>query len=343
MKYTFSEKELTTPAAPPPPRLPHRAGPSGPRPGGGGWKWFLAVLAVAVAAGCVVWRCRVRTDRDALTRTCGAVPEKETAPKNVTLTKDTARRIAEYLTPSDAEMEQLYRMVVNTPFVAENLQYRDKLKDIPFLYVATNDTVNALAGVHVTEKGNEKEIGFHTVFFGGAARYARLVGLAAALEEAGNKDIFKTFVEAMPKRFCARCPEEDCVAFIAANGLAKAATDEKIRMRAVSFSSGTIVSILAHECGHHAFGHLLNTSKKKNLEINRNQEREADSFASSVISASPFGEYVFAGTLFWHYALAVQADGDSDLASTHPLSKERFKNFLQANAEKTAALGIKLE
>ncbi len=62
-----------------------------------------------------------------------------------------------------------------------------------------------------------------------------------------------------------------------------------------------------------------------------------------MISASPFGEYVFAGTLLWHYALAVQADGESDLASTHPLSKERFKNFVRQNAEKAAAMGIKLE
>ena len=119
--------------------------------------------------------------------------------------------------------------------------------------------------------------------------------------------------------------------------------DKQIRLKAISYSSGTIVSVLAHESGHHALGHLLSFSEKTNLEIDRNQEREADSFASSVISASPFGEYIFAGTLFWHYAVAVQADGASDEGSNHPLSRERFENFVRANAEKAAALGITLK
>lgn len=254
----------------------------------------------------------------------------------------TVAQVKAYLTPSDAEMDQLYSYVVNSPFVAENLQYRDRLKDIPFIYTPTNDTVNAAAGRRIVEKDGKKGLAFHTVFYGGAARYARLVGLAAALQDAGHKDMLKKFVAAMPRSFCARCNDDDCVRFIAENGLGAAFADEKIRQKALSYSSGTIVSVLAHECGHHALGHLLGFSEKRNLEIDRNQEREADSFASSIISASPFGEYIFAGTLFWHYAVAVQADRDSDAASNHPLSKERFENFVRANAEKAAAMGIVL-
>ena len=255
----------------------------------------------------------------------------------------TPEQIKEYLTPSEAEMEQLYRYVVTAPFVVENLQYSDRLKGIPFVYIATNDVVNAAAGRRLVEKDGKKGLAFHTVFFGGAARYARLVGLAAALQDAGHKDMLKNFVAAMPRRFCARCAEEECVEFISANGLSAALADEKIRQKAKSYSSGTIVSVLAHECGHHALGHLLSFPEKANLEIDRNQEREADSFASSVISASPFGEYIFAGTLFWHYAVAMQSDGASDLERNHPLSRERFENFVRANAEKAAAMGITLK
>ena len=155
--------------------------------------------------------------------------------------------------------------------------------------------------------------------------------------------MLKKFVTAMPRSFCARCNDDDCVKFISENGLGVAFADEKIRQKAISYSSGTIVSVLAHECGHHALGHLLGFSEKRNLEIDRNQEREADSFASSIISASPFGEYIFAGTLFWHYAVAMQVDGVTDAASNHPLSKERFENFVRANAEKAAAMGIVLK
>lgn len=257
--------------------------------------------------------------------------------------KVTVEQVKTYLTPSEAEMTQLYRYVVNAPFVTENLQYSSRLKDIPFLYVATNDIVNAAAGRRIVEKDGQKGLAFHTVFYGGAARYARLVGLAAALQDAGHKDMLKKFVAAMPRSFCGRCNADDCVKFIAENGLGPAFADDKILQRAVSFSSGTIVSVLAHECGHHALGHLLGFSEKRNLEIDRNQEREADSFASSVISASPFGEYIFAGTLFWHYAVAMQSDSDSDVKRSHPLSRERFENFVRANAEKASAMGITLD
>ena len=304
------------------------------------WTWLVLLLL----AGVCVWlgyrpamEWLGRADATTLSNGEPSPGDKLAKEESVNVTP---AQIKAYLTPSDAEMRQLYRYVVNAPFVTENVQYSGRLKDIPFVYIATNDAVNAAAGRRIVEKDGKKDLAFHTVFFGGAARYARLVGLAAALQDAGHKDMLKKFVAAMPPRFCARCAEGECVEFISANGLASAVADEKIRQKAVSYSSGTIVSVLAHECGHNALGHLLSFSEKTNLEIDRNQEREADSFASSIISASPFGEYIFAGTLFWHYAVAMQGDGDSDARSNHPLSKERFENFVRANAKKAAAMGI---
>ena len=321
-----------------------RDGVPPPRRRGGGWGWLVALLLAVLIAG--VSLCRPTGERSGETAVAtmpvGGVPSADGKLAKEAAVEVTPAQIRAYVTPSDAEIEQLYRYVVTAPFVTENLQYSDRLKGIPFVYVATNDVVNAVAGRRFVEKDGKKSLAFHTMFFGGAARYARLVGLAAALQDAGHKEMLKKFVDAMPRRFCARCAEDDCVEFISANGLASAIADEKIRQRAISYSSGTIVSVLAHECGHHALGHLLSFSEKTNLEIDRNQEREADSFASSVISASPFGEYIFAGTLFWHYAVAMQADADSDLASNHPLSRERFENFVRANAEKAAAMGITL-
>ena len=311
---------------------------------GGALKWIVLLLVLCGAAWfayepVMKWL----GEKDASTASSPSDPASN-GDKNAkdAEVKVTVEQIKAYLTPSEAEMEQLYSYIVSAPFVAENLQYSKRLKGIPFIYMATNDIVNAVSGRRVVEKGGKKDLAFHTVFFGGAARYARLAGLAAALQDAGHKDMLSKFVSAMPRKFCARCTEDECVAFIAKNGLAPAIVDEKIRQRAVSYSSGTIVSVLAHECGHHSLGHLLAFREKANLEIDRNEEREADSFASSVISASPFGEYIFAGTLFWHYAMAMQGDADSDLASNHPLSRERFENFVRANAEKAAAMGITL-
>ncbi len=309
------------------------------------WVWIVILLAAAGIGGWFAYTAALerqgRTTPPVLSPGDATDGDGKLAKEGAA--KVTPEQIKAYLTPSEAEMEQLYRYVVTAPFVAENLQYSERLKGIPFVYIATNDVVNAAAGRRLVEKDGKKGLAFHTVFYGGAARYARLVGLAAALQDAGHKDMLSKFVAAMPRRFCARCGEEACVSFIIENGLAAAVADEQIRLKAVSYSSGTIVSVLAHESGHHALGHLLSFPEKANLEIDRNQEREADSFASSVISASPFGEYIFAGTLFWHYAVAVQADGDSDEGSNHPLSRERFENFVCANAEKAAALGIKLK
>ena len=252
-------------------------------------------------------------------------------------------QLKEYLTPSEAEMIQMYGYVVQAPFVIENLQYRDRIGNADFAYVATNDVVNAFAGRRIVEQDGKKSLAFHTVFLGGAARYARMVGLAAAAQDAGNNGLLQKFIANIPPYMCAECGEKNAMAYLRRSGVADFLSDAAVRQRAISYSSGTIVSALAHESGHHALGHLLSTSEKTNLEIDRNQEREADSFASSVISASPFGEYIFAGTLFWHYALAVQSDSGDDLNRNHPLSRERFENFVRANAEKAAAMGIAIK
>lgn len=307
------------------------------------WKGKAFGVFVLLAVGILGWHERERLmELFSSSKTPGVIPSvADGKPANGNADrKVTVGEVRSYLTPSLAEVEQLYSYVVKSPFLAENLQYRQRMDVVDFAYLATNDTVNAFGGRRVVEKNGEKQLAFHTVLFGGAARYARLVALAAAMEDCGRKGMLKKLVTTMPRSFCGRCGENECIKFIAKSGLADAFRDDKIRQRAMSYSSGTIVSVLAHESGHHALGHLLSVSAKKNLEIERNQEREADSFASSIISASPFGEYIFAGTLFWHYAIAAQADGASDRTSDHPLSRERFENFVRANAEKAAAMGI---
>ena len=252
-------------------------------------------------------------------------------------------QLKEYLTPSEAEMIQMYGYVVQAPFVTENLQYRDRVAKADFAYIETNNVVNAFAGRRVVEENGKESLAFHTIFFGGAARYARMLGLAAAVQDAGKEGLLRKFITHIPPRLCVECSEKDAVSYLRRSGVADYLSDAAIRQRAISYSSGTIVSALAHEVGHLSLGHLLSTSGKTNLEIERNQEREADSFASSVISASPFGEYIFAGTLFWHYALAVQSDSGNGLDRNHPLSRERFENFVRANAEKAAAMGIAIK
>ena len=65
-------------------------------------------------------------------------------------------QLREYLTPSEAEMIQMYGYVIQAPFVTENLQYRDRIGKADFAYIATNDVVNAFAGRRIVEKGGKK-------------------------------------------------------------------------------------------------------------------------------------------------------------------------------------------
>lgn len=257
----------------------------------------------------------------------------------VTVTaKDAA--VAQYFQPSEAELSQLFEYVRSAANVKENLQYAGIMKDVRFFYLADNDTVNAYASLKKLNKDKD-ELHRVIVLLGGAVRFCKVASLAVAAHLSGDKQAPVRLVRTLEPADCDKLDLDAVVRLVNAANLGAALANETVQAKAKSVSAGMILGILAHEAGHHALGHTLNTSEKVNLDISRNQEREADSFASSVIASSPFGEYILAGTLFWHFALASQ-QGDA-VATTHPLSKERFENFVRANAELAASMGITLD
>ena len=257
----------------------------------------------------------------------------------VTVTaKDPA--VVQYFQPSEAELSQLFEYVRSAANVKENLQYAGIMKDVRFFYLADNDTVNAYAALKKLNKDKD-ELHRVIVLLGGAVRFCKVASLAVAAHLSGDKQAPVRLVRTLEPADCDKLDLDAVVRLVNAANLGAALANETVQAKAKSVSAGMILGILAHEAGHHALGHTLNTSEKVNLDISRNQEREADSFASSVIASSPFGEYILAGTLFWHFALASQ-QGDA-VATTHPLSKERFENFVRANAELAASMGITLD
>ena len=249
-------------------------------------------------------------------------------------------QVLQYFQPSDAEMTQLFEYVRSAANVKENLQYANIMKDVRFFYLADNDIMNAYASLEQLDKSKE-ELQRVIVLLGGAVRFCKVAALAVAAHLSNDRPAPIRLVRALDGSDFSKF-DFDTVIRLANNAeLGAALMNENVRAKAKSVAAGMILGVLAHEAGHHALGHTLNTSEKINLDISRNQEREADSFASSVIASSPFGEYILAGTLFWHLALASQ-QGDT-IATTHPLSKERFENFVRANAELAASMGITLE
>lgn len=253
----------------------------------------------------------------------------------------TPEGLAQYVTPSDSEMNQLFEYVRNSSHVKDNVLYANIMSSVRFGYDSENDVVNAYAGV-VKVKETDKNVTPVIFFLGGAARFGRLAALAIAAERGGDKGAASRFVRAIGPADCSKMDMAAVERIIRDAKLASALADSATVNHAKSVAAGLMLGIISHEAGHQALGHCLKRSGGAvNLEISRNQEREADSFSSSVIASSPFGDYILAGTLFWHYALANQ-QGET-VETTHPLSKERFENFVRANSELAASLGIVLK
>jgi hypothetical protein len=308
------------------------------------WKWFWLIFLVTLLIGFFSCKSTILPWMKDRSGAKAAVPA--TAADGDLATHQgaaaegiTAEKLKPYAMPTEAEMVQLFEYVRNSSHVKENLLYANTMKDCRFFYMADDDTVNAYAGLRKLNKGSD-EISRVVCFLGGAARFARVAALAVAAEQCGDKGAGARFVNALTAKDCGRMDAAAALRVVNAAGLAGAVRDGRTLARAKSVSAGLMLGIMAHECGHQSLGHVLKTGDSVNLEISRNQEREADLFASSVIASSPFGEYILAGTLFWHYALAQQQEGSA--ATTHPLSKERFENFVRANAELAQSLGIAL-
>ena len=333
--------------------------PMQPRPRNHFWLWFWLIVLAAITIGFLTNR---KLILERVHEWTGG--EKKESPMGMTLgthqgaaqdahqgatqnthqgatavmtAKDAA--VTQYFQPSEAELAQLFEYVRSAANVKENLQYAGIMKDVRFFYLADNDTVNAYAALKKLNKDKD-ELHRVIVLLGGAVRFCKVASLAVAAHLSGDKQAPVRLVRTLEPADCDKLDLDAVVRLVNAANLGAALANETVQAKAKSVSAGMILGILAHEAGHHALGHTLNTSEKVNLDISRNQEREADSFASSVIASSPFGEYILAGTLFWHFALASQ-QGDA-VATTHPLSKERFENFVRANAELAASMGITL-
>ena len=332
--------------------------PYQPRPRHRFWLWFWLVILAVITIGFLTNR---KLILEKVHEWTGG--EKEEAPMGMALgahqgatqdahqgaTQDahhgalvTAKdpAVTQYFQPSEAELVQLFEYVRSAANVKENLQYAGIMKGVRFFYLADNDTVNAYAALKQLNKDKE-ELHRVIVLLGGAVRFSKVASLAVAAHLSGDKQAPVRLVRALEPADCGKLDLDAVVRLVNAADLGAALANETVQAKAKSVSAGMILGILAHEAGHHALGHTLNTSEKVNLDVSRNQEREADSFASSVIASSPFGEYILAGTLFWHFELASQ-QGDA-VATTHPLSKERFENFVRANAELAATMGITLD
>ncbi len=336
MKYTFTDRELSEQGSKSPVASPIQ--PIGRRKGGAGRVALVAIVIIAAAAAGLWW----------LKRNGQAASTGSSARQGASLAeRDDGRKASDrdlvlYLESTEGEARQLFEYVRQSSFVQENAQYAALMKDVGFVFEATNDEVNAVASRRVGANGTETRL---ITCYAGEMRFAKTIALAAAAEMGGRKGAVMAMMEKMTPQLCGELCLNDAAGLLRACSLDGCLLDESIRARAKSIGAGCVVGTLAHEAGHQVLGHNYQSGKDKlNQEVRRNFESQADLFAASVMSSSPFGEYVFAGRVFALWVRMRQTDPIlkrlPEHMLDHPLDKERFVALVLANKEKAAALGI---
>jgi len=243
------------------------------------------------------------------------------------------------------DLLQLAAWVFNAPHVQTNERYRRVAAEVRFLPDPADPAINAYAGQF--ELDGETGAVACIALLGGATRFSRLAALAVAADRRrpgglGAPNALRRLVGVLgpcvlETRGCLDSPTAANLARAA--GLEAIVSDDAVGRQARSIAAGMNIGVIAHELGHHALGHTLGVAL--NLSISRNQEREADSFASSVISSSPFADYLTIGPILWNliWVWCEKAAGPS-MATTHPLARERLLDFVRANADAAAELGL---
>ena len=254
------------------------------------------------------------------------------------------------LRTSPEELLQAAAHAFNSPHVQGNAQYRVAAAGTFFLPDLDNPEVNAFAGLQTVDAGDEEEEVPVIIILGGAANFTKLASLAVAADQILDETPPGGYLFSAIRKMGGAILSGDRGGFSMTEaghaarevGLEKIQELERVRRRASSYGAGMNLSIVAHELGHIALGHVL--GEAANLQISRNQEREADSFASSVISSSPFCEYLVGGSIIWELAWVwCQHAGNEKVATTHPLALERLMDSIRANEEQARDIGIDKE
>lgn len=247
-----------------------------------------------------------------------------------------AGNIAAYFAAEEADLRQLFAYVRHSPHVTGNTQYEATAKTTDLIVNACDHTINAYA---IDQSGNPQ-----VHILGGAVAFARLCG---ALRETVGRNGLQEFgriwalVGKTIRDLRGALPPEHALRILQDAGGGAFWKDEALIRAGLEHAAGMLTVIMAHELGHLALGHTLGPAA--NLEVSRNMEREADSFASSIISSSQMSIKPIEGMILWEvaWAWADNTTGNSH-PTTHPLWRERIQDFVRANETIAGKLGITL-
>ena len=264
--------------------------------------------------------------------------------------------------PQEYQVQQSKSLVFGSGHVQTNRDYKDRVSKISFFFLGNNPEVNAFATHHDRKDGDKLEDkdadksdedtwaaatkltwkAPAIVFYGGLALAIRLAATALALHVRSSRSqkdsrslpmLTKTFQD-LGRTIISRGKfdlesSENILQETVIPSIREG--DEPFVLDAQSYAAAAEMYVVAHEAGHIALSHTLGNSL--NYDISRNEEREADSFASSVLSSCRIPD-LFLGQVLVTIVFAWQEHvGRNRTPTTHPLGRERFFNALKSNSE----------
>jgi hypothetical protein len=251
------------------------------------------------------------------------------------------------LLPLPDQITQSKNIALSSPFIQSNALYRTRIAGVSFAFLQEDTTVNAYATdfPHDLPDGGKLEPPA-IVFLNGLASALRLMAAAVAVSMRPGEGVPSTGESALGRTFRAMgsCLVQsggkfdiEMLGMIFEQAILSEIVEGKDRFVSLarSLSASMEAAVIAHEAGHIALSHTLGMAL--NFDVSRNQEREADSFASSVLSTSPFREYLFLGQVFVTLLFSwMDHVARSKNPTTHPLGRERFFNVMTNNSAAAA-------
>lgn len=108
--------------------------------------------------------------------------------------------------------------------------------------------------------------------------------------------------------------------------------DDSVQEEVARMYAKTILMVvMAHECGHICLGHLPYHGQDMHCSISRNDERQADSWASAVLQSCCLGAQGAVAAVMTIIGLAwAHKISEEELRfSTHPMQMERLEHMIQ--------------
>ena len=230
-------------------------------------------------------------------------------------------------------VKQLFELTRSTGYISANPSYHRSAMNTT-ITLDEDETVNAYA-----DSLSENR---HTInIFQGLVDALYFVGIASAVYER-NHDMIQL---------------RDACNFVGRNaldgfnqnktefGIKELGYDTQINnvliARATTFMAGGVLSVIAHEQGHICLMHTLRNDI--DYDISRNDERQADLFAQSVISALPYKDANILASLFTEILFCWMGKDRGGPATTHPHSRERVFNIYNSHEQYFEAMNFSIQ